>query len=578
MSHPLPTASLTLEQLLAESNCFSVPIYQRPYSWTADEAVQLLEDVSTAAGLGEDAEPDSDYFLGTILLLETKTRGAPAKPGATDLRALEIVDGQQRLVTLTILASVLRELETDTGSQTALRLDSIVRPNSNANDLPRTRLALSESDQRFFAEHVQQLGSIKLEVEDQTKLSIGQKAILTARNKLRSELDNLTLEQRSELASYLCAKCHFVVVITADIDSAHRIFMILNDRGSPLLKKDILKAEILKAIPGSERERASFVWTQTERALGHEMETFLSQLRTVRGHGRRDVIDGVRRLVKEVGGAAAFIDTVLQPLGQAFAQILNADAAASAELDPAIRRPLITLQRLPGRDWVPAALLVLTRISDPSTAAAYLNEIERAAFLLRLLCLGAGKRQTRFIKITSALSETSLPGPQSLFEPSQEELRKISFNLRSLHERNAQICKALLLRLNDEIEPAALSAKPSDYTIEHVLPQRPKATSIWKTWYPDPEVRAAMTTSLGNLVLIPQGLNDLARNDEFARKKEVYSSGKSGTRLLESTAAVLRNDTWQADAVRQRESALINQMNAIWRLNLEPALDGGTLV
>src|SRR5690606_23648732 len=92
---------------------FSVPCYQRPYSWRVDEAGQLLDDVLTAAGVDGSAAPaEPDYFLGAILLLDTAGGDLP-KSREREPRRFEIVDGQQRLVTLAILAAVLRDLATE---------------------------------------------------------------------------------------------------------------------------------------------------------------------------------------------------------------------------------------------------------------------------------------------------------------------------------------------------------------------------------------------------------------------------------------------------------------------------------
>ncbi|MHA1574220.1 MAG: DUF262 domain-containing protein, partial [Alphaproteobacteria bacterium] len=67
----LPTASLTVLDLFSTPFHYTVPCYQRPYSWTNKEAGQLLEDILAAAGLGGDGAPaEPDYFIGTIILLD----------------------------------------------------------------------------------------------------------------------------------------------------------------------------------------------------------------------------------------------------------------------------------------------------------------------------------------------------------------------------------------------------------------------------------------------------------------------------------------------------------------------------
>ena len=129
----LPTASLTVTNLFSSPFHFSVPCYQRPYSWTTSEAGQLLEDILAAAGIGGAVGAEEpDYFLGTILLLDGAGGDLP-KARDRDPRLFEIIDGQQRLVTLAMIAAVLRDLGTERwrwGSRN--RLDQLVAADSAA--------------------------------------------------------------------------------------------------------------------------------------------------------------------------------------------------------------------------------------------------------------------------------------------------------------------------------------------------------------------------------------------------------------------------------------------------------------
>lgn len=73
---------------------FAIPDYQRPYSWGTEQALQLLDDLNGAI----DRDPDEPYFLGSLVLVRDNGRRA------------EVIDGQQRLTTLSILFAVMRDL------------------------------------------------------------------------------------------------------------------------------------------------------------------------------------------------------------------------------------------------------------------------------------------------------------------------------------------------------------------------------------------------------------------------------------------------------------------------------------
>jgi uncharacterized protein with ParB-like and HNH nuclease domain len=86
------TDSQTIRNVFDGTNYFQIPDYQRPYSWSDEEIEQLWEDITLAFDSG-----DLYYFLGPVILAQTEGE------------LLEVVDGQQRLTTLTILFCVIRD-------------------------------------------------------------------------------------------------------------------------------------------------------------------------------------------------------------------------------------------------------------------------------------------------------------------------------------------------------------------------------------------------------------------------------------------------------------------------------------
>src|SRR3712207_1048229 len=87
-----------LAKIFSDDFAFSIPGYQRPYAWTTEHAGELLDDLLDFMGTdGESRGALNPYFLGSIVLIKGLTPES------------EVVDGQQRLTTLTILLAVLRE-------------------------------------------------------------------------------------------------------------------------------------------------------------------------------------------------------------------------------------------------------------------------------------------------------------------------------------------------------------------------------------------------------------------------------------------------------------------------------------
>jgi uncharacterized protein with ParB-like and HNH nuclease domain len=91
-----------LKRIFSDDYLFEIPAYQRPYAWTTEQTSELLDDLMTAMGSSESIDTASPYFLESIVLIKDPTRALA-----------QVVDGQQRLTTLTILFCVLCELSTD---------------------------------------------------------------------------------------------------------------------------------------------------------------------------------------------------------------------------------------------------------------------------------------------------------------------------------------------------------------------------------------------------------------------------------------------------------------------------------
>src|SRR5690242_12204394 len=85
---------------------FLIPIYQRPYSWTREQSVQLWNDIVTVVT----TETRSNHFLGSIVFIQEGLYQAAR------MTPLLVIDGQQRLTTLTLLLIALAQLAKNSGS------------------------------------------------------------------------------------------------------------------------------------------------------------------------------------------------------------------------------------------------------------------------------------------------------------------------------------------------------------------------------------------------------------------------------------------------------------------------------
>jgi hypothetical protein len=145
-------------------------------------------------------------------------------------------------------------------------------------------------------------------------------------------------------------------------------------------------------------------------------------------------------------------------------------------------------------------------------------------------------------------------------------MRNIQHNLKDLHPRSQLTCKLVLMRIESEISGDAERLDTEALTVEHILPQKPARTSIWRNWFSDADERQACTGSLGNLVLVPRTLNEKARNQDFERKRAIFF-GPTAPPLPRLTEELRDISTWDPARIREREERMLATLDAMWQLN-----------
>ena len=567
MSAVFSASASQIEQVFRDPLTFRSPSYQRRFCWGVAEGGRLLDNLleahgeaGTAGGGGE-----SDYFLGTILLVDAGA-STEARSGAVlaePAQQLDIVDGQQRLVTLTILLSVLRDLLVQARPATAAILQGLIGAPSAVSGFAGNRLSLGGEDGDFLAAHVQRPGSCQ-GMPDEDPNTEAQHCILEIREHFVAELADREAAQIDEFARYLLERCSLVMILTAQIDRAHRMFTVLNDTGKALKRNDILKAELLGTVPAASVNRYLGQWQDLEARLGDEFEAVFSHLRAIHGRSGQQIIAGIRSQVAESGGADRFIDRWLAPAGQALDDIRQARHDGSPH-SAEIRLLLGYFNWLPSAEWVvPVMAFWLRAPSDAAGLVALLRGLDQLVMSLRILGHGVDKRAQRVTAVVKAIQAGETMRPElSAFALTRDEQRSVVFNLRDLYARSPQTCKLVLMRINDSMFGGPQGYRPEMLTVEHVLPLKPGPKSTWLTWHRDADTRRRMAASLGNLVLVSKPVNDRARNLDFDRKLKVYFEGDAGP-IAHVTQQLRGKSAWKPEDLRDNEIVMLEHFSRIW--------------
>ena len=546
----IKAAEKALKDVFCDHYVFRIPPYQRPYSWTTEQAGELLDDLIWAAG-DDAAAARPPYFLGSIVVIKD-----PNHPEA------DVVDGQQRLTTLTILMSVLRELAASETERA--NIDVFLRQKGNAllgnKDIPR--LTVRQRDSEFFRKCIQEgeAGSV-LEAPD----TDARKLMIGNRDFYRDKLAQMTPEDRNQLLPFAIQRCYLVVVEASDRASAYRIFSVMNDRGLDLTATDILKSEIIGTIAGEEKQDAyNEKWEALEDGLGRK--AFGDLFAHIRMIHRKQKVRGTleqefRDYVNPMQRPREFIDDELRPSAEVFERILEPDPGR-----PIRYRLLKGLHQLDNQDWQPPAIkFMVDNHANDADIDQFLKKLDRLAYFLFITRADVNQRLLRYGALLNTIETGTVFASDSTLELSNQEKLDLRNVLDGDVYLNQRTRRPILLRLDGMLSDGTAHYDHSLVTIEHVLPQTPPEGSEWIANFPTQELRNSWVHRIANLVLLSKYKNPAASNYDFGYKKEKYFT-QDGDSSFVLTGQVRQEPVWTPEVLDRRQRKLLERIAEVWGL------------
>lgn len=550
-----------IQDVFCDKFVFRIPRYQRPYAWKVEQAQTLLEDLLGAIGDLNDSSDDLEsYFLGSIVIV--KEEGQPDA---------EVVDGQQRLTTLTILLAAIRATYRDQDARNNLTGFIYHKGNPLTKTPDHHHLTLRERDAEFFQDVIQKdIALTKVRTLNIAELPTdSQINIVENCRELLKKLALFNDDQLNTLASYILTQCYLIVVSTPTVESAYRIFSVLNDRGLDLSHSDIFKAELVGRIEESLQEQYSNRWEEAEDTIGREaFKDLFAHIRTIHRKAKlkETILKEVRQHVLPKYTPKDFIDKVVVPYTTAY-DIIRTTSYQSTTDAQEINSILSWLLRIDNFDWMPPALVGYNQLHhSPDQWLPFLKDLERLAASLMIRRVNINIRIDRYAKVLSAMENGSdLYRNSSPLQLQVDEIRETIERLNGdIYNSGPRVY--IMRRLDAELSENGQTPVLPIYTVEHVLPQNPTENSQWMAWYPDVEVRGSWLNRLGNLALLSKRKNSQAQNFEFDRKKKEYFNTPSTPFAL--TTQILNRSTWKLDVLEARQKENLGKLTQLWRLNL----------
>lgn len=552
-------AELKLHKVFSSDFQFEIPDYQRPYSWQAEHAEELFDDLWM---FREQEDKSEEYFLGSVVLIKSD------QSSQTD-----VVDGQQRLTTLTILLAAIRDRLKSHPKWGGAFDKYIMEPGDITLDLsPKPRLFLRKKDVSFFEKYIQSPGGVEgLTNLDSSRYKDSKLNIINNARAFQNRLTDIDDELVGQFGQFVVQKCLLVLVTTENFKSAYRIFSVMNDRGLELAPSDILKANIVSSIGEHEREGYTELWEDMEERLGRDnFNDLFAHVRMVfrKEKYRRSVLDEFTDyVVKPSASGKKLLDDVLLPYADTL-EIIMDRSFKSEENAHRVNELIEWLHYLNNSDWIPVAMELIRRFdTDTDKLRVYLEKLERLGASLFIRGVYATPRIKRFGDVLHELEE----GKDLLIEGSaldldHNERQDTLYWLNShVYSYSGRLRLYIMMRLDAFMSDQYVSYRERTKTIEHVLPQNPATQSQWREDWSD-EQRENWVDRIGNLLLLSRKKNSEASNYDFLLKKDRYFKTRTGVSNYAISTDVLNHDDWKPATVRDRQTFLINLFAEKWAL------------
>ncbi len=538
---------------------FVVPVFQRDYSWTEMHCDQLWQDILHIA----DAPSERGHFLGSLVYVST------GDSAASFTRWL-LIDGQQRLTTLTLLLIALRDhivAKDWTGSEdapTAKRVEAYFLKNVQEEGEREHKLVLRRHDHASLSALLD-----RRELPDQTSDRICE----------NYEMFRERLEEVDPETVYRGISRLIVVDVTLErgTDDPQLIFESLNSTGLDLSQADLIRNFILMSLPESEQTRLyNSYWSRIEMLFKDSEKTFDAfirdflalQTKASKPERSDQIYSAFRKQFAGIGSDREKLEALLGKLAR-FARYHAAFSVGTEEsLD--LVEPLV---RLRGLVDVPAILIMrlfdcykrLTTLSGPKFVEA-ITLLE--SFVLRRAVCGLQTRGywLEFARLAYRIADTKpleslkvglAQLPENYAFPDDNAFREALEKDDIYHKR---VCFHLLDRLENHSTMELTDT--STYSIEHVLPQNEKLRREWREMLGEQwqEVQREWVNRLGNLTLT--GYNSTYSDRPFEEKQSIKGGfADSSVRL---NKLVREKKRWTAHEIRERGQALAIHALEVW--------------
>lgn len=540
-------------------NKLAVPTYQRSYAWEEKHITDLFLDITSAI-----QSKEKEYFLGSIVVTQNE-----------DGRLI-VVDGQQRLATITILLAAMRDyfLENGDDSRAGDITSMYLSKRHIRTQEIEPKLKLNELDNDYFYKRVILVADgVKIEAIKESHKRID-KAMQIAKDQI-SRLTKSTgtpVDLILDLEEYIANNIKVIWVKVPDYSNAFTIFETLNDRGLELAISDLLKNYLFYKSEDRIKETllkwnsmASIIETNAdeEEIVDYIRYLWSSNYGVAR---QKDLYEVIKKKITSKQMAVDFAD-VLYKNSRLYSALLNPEHEYWNDVGAKSNNYISTLKLLGMVQVRPLLLAILDKFSNTEIVKC-LRLLTSAVVRYTISgTLSTGVFEKQFSQWAVDIRGLRIKNASELLQamkksvPSDKEFEE-EFSRASVSRGN--LARYYLLSLERKAASAEYpelipNSNEQEVNLEHIIPL------ILSDGWKDIDVDDAKTYSrrLGNMCLMQAKINSKTGNGSFDEKKEFYKTSE-----LKFTSSLSEYDEWGTSQIDERQRILAQLAVKTWPINI----------
>jgi uncharacterized protein with ParB-like and HNH nuclease domain len=529
-----------------------VPLFQRPYTWSEKQWRTLWEDVMVFYP-EDDTNDKATHFMGAVVTM-------PARSVPVGVNKFLIIDGQQRLTTISILMCAVRDLLPEEQHAARRRIQHHYLTNDGSEGTEFFKILPTQGDRAFYAGLVQ--GSGNPIADSQFK-----KAYDYFRRRLRGETDEGEEIDPKRILEIIEKRLMVVMINLSDTDDPYLIFESLNFKGAPLEQSDLVRNYFLMRFAVSDQQAVyDGLWLPMQTRLGVGLTEFMRHLLGAEGEEVRkgDVYTAVKRLVTDSDSdSVRILMTRMERLSTLYVRITGEVSDPQADLS----HYFDLFRRL---DFGSVYPLLLALYEDYVDGQFALTEFLATvgillSYIVRRNVVGVPSNSLSglFIALCKSKPVTETPSAWlSAALASESKNRRWPTDLEFADRwlcspvYGSRVCQVILECLEQSYGHHEVVSF-ADASIEHVMPQ-----ALTPEWYEmlgaeAAEIQGQWLHTIGNLTLT--GYNPELSNRSYGEKKMFFST--SHFELNRHFGAL---EKWSAAQIEDRANTLFKIALQLW--------------